>query len=99
MVKQNLGVTFARVAYSNDEKTWSVRAGNNFEISGGFVKPPPGMPMEAKPLRAQTMDILFSPTMEKVVGISDKVKINASGIVLDFGGKFSSAGKFVYEGG
>lgn len=98
-VKQNLGATFARFTYSNDEKTWSVKAGNGLEVTGGFLKPPPGMPLEVRPLRVQTMDPLFSPTMEKIVGISDKVKVNAAGIVLDFSGKYSSAGKFAYEGG
>lgn len=99
MVKQNLGVSFARFAYQNDEKTWSVKAGNALEFNGSFVKPPPGMSMEPKPMRAQTLDPLFSPTMDKVVGISDKHKVNVAGLVHDFTGKYSSSGKFVYEGG
>jgi hypothetical protein len=99
MIKQNRGVTVARFDYANDEQTWSVKAGGDFEVSGSFVKPPPDMPIDVKPRRAQTMDPLFSPTMEKVVGVTDRVNINAGGIRLDFGGRYSSAGRFSYEGG
>lgn len=98
MIKQNLGITYARFTYSNDEKTWSVKAGTALDVSGGFVKPAPGTPFEVKPLRAQTMDPLFSPTMEKVVGISQRLKANVAGLNLDFSGKYSSAGRFTYEG-
>ena len=98
MVKQNLGATFARFTYANDEKTWSVKAGSDLEISAGFVKPPPGAPMVAKALCVQTYDPLFAPTSEKIVGTADRVKVNAAGIKLELSGKYSSAGKFTYEG-
>ncbi len=98
MVKQNLGVSFAPFTYANDEKTWSVKAGNAIELEGSFVKPPPGLPVPATPKRAQTFDPLFMPTMEKVVGISQKYKTNVAGLVYDISGKYSSAGRFVYEG-
>ena len=98
LVKENLGLTFARFTYSNDEKTWSVKAGAALDIEASFVKAPPGMPFDSKPLHAQTYDPLFMPTMEKVVGTTQKYKANVGGLSYDITGKYSSAGRFVYKG-
>lgn len=98
MVKQNLGVSFARFEYGNDEKAWSVKAGKFLEIKGGFLKPPPGMPLEAKPKRVETYDPFFGPTMEKTVGVTDKYTADVGGLKYSISGKYSSAGRFEYSG-
>lgn len=98
LVKENLGVSFGKFAYKNDEREWSVDVDRRLHIRGGFVKAPPGAPVESKPKRAQTYDFLFGPTMEKVVGIADSYKANVAGLDYDIRGKYSSAGRFKYTG-
>lgn len=91
-------IAFAKFEYANDGKAWSVRAGNTLEIRAGFVRAPPDFPAESTPKKAQTYDALFGPTMEKVVGISEKYRANIAGLNYDISGKYSSSGRFVYEG-
>jgi len=91
-------VAFANFEYRNDGKSWSVQAGNVVEVAAGFVKPPPGVPMEASPKTAQTYDPLFAPTMEKVVGISERYRADIGGMKYDLTGKYSSSGRFAYNG-
>ncbi|MBI2649511.1 MAG: DUF1326 domain-containing protein [Thaumarchaeota archaeon] len=97
-VGQPLGVFWAKFDYSNDEKSWSVKAGDTLQIKGGFVKPPPGVPLESKPKVAQTYDPLFSPTMEKTVGITESYKANVAGLDYNITGRYSSSGRFKYQG-
>ncbi len=97
-VKQPLGIWWARFEYKNDLKSWWVKAGDALEVKGDFVKPPPGLPFEAKPKTAQTYDPLFGPSMEKTVGISEKFRANVGGLSYDISGKYSSSGKFEYQG-
>ncbi len=97
-VKQPLGVWWAKFDHTNDGRAWSVKAGDALEIKAGFVKPPPGVPFEAKPKVAQTYDPLFGPTMEKVVGIADAYHAKVGGLEYDISGKYSSSGRFKYEG-
>ena len=97
-VKQFLGVWWARFDHTNDGKAWSVKAGDALEIKASFVKPPPGVPMEAKPKVAQTYDPLFGPSMEKVVGTTDAYRAKVGGLDYDISGKYSSSGRFKYEG-
>lgn len=98
LVKNNLGITYAKFEYANDEKSWSAKAGDFLNVNGGFVKAPPDAPVESKPKRAQTYDFLFSPTMEKVVGITDHYRANLAGLNYDISGRYSSSGRFRYEG-
>ncbi len=97
-VKQPLGVWWAKFDYSNDGKSWMVKAGDALEIKAGFVKAPPGVPFESKPKVAQTYDPLFGPTMEKVVGISDHYRAAVGDLDYNISGKYSSSGRFKYEG-
>ena len=97
-VKQPLVVWWAKFDHTNDGRAWSVKAGDALEIKAGFVKPPPGVPFEAKPKVAQTYDPLFGPTMEKVVGIADAYHAKVGGLEYDISGKYSSSGRFKYEG-
>ena len=97
-VKQPLGMWWAKFDHANDGKSWSVKAGNMLEVKASFVKPPPGLPFESKPKTAQTYDPLFGPSMEKVVGITDLYRAKAGGLDYDISGKYSSSGRFKYEG-
>ena len=97
-VKQPLGVWWAKFDYRNDGKSWWVKAGDALEVKADFVKPPPGLPFEAKAKIAQTYDPLFGPSMEKTVGTAEKFHVNAGGLSYDITGKYSSAGKFEFQG-
>ncbi len=97
-VKNPLGISWARFEHSNDERSWSVKAGDFLDIKAGFVKAPAGLPFESKPKVAQTYDPLFGPTMEKVVGITEHYHTNFEGLDYDISGKYSSSGRFKYEG-
>ena len=97
-VKSPLGIWWAKFDYSNDARSWSVRAGDALEVKASFVKPPPGLPFEAKPKTAQTYDPLFGPSMEKVVGITDSYRAKVGGLNYDISGRYSSSGRFKYEG-
>jgi hypothetical protein len=97
-VDNPLGVWWANFSYSNDQKSWSVKAGDSLDIKAGFVKAPPGVPFESTPKVAQTYDPLFSPSMEKVVGITDQYRANVGGLEYDISGKYSSSGHFKYGG-
>ena len=97
-VKNPLGVLWARFEHSNDERSWSVQAGDALKIKAGFVKPPPGLPFEAKAKIAQTYDPLFGPSMEKVVGITEYYNAKAWDLSYDISGRYSSSGRFKYEG-
>lgn len=98
LIKENLGVSFGKFAYKNDEKAWSADVDGKLHIRGGFVKAPPGAPVKSEPKRAQTYDFLFGPTMEKTVGVADAYKANVSGLDYDVQGKYSSSGRFKYTG-
>jgi hypothetical protein len=100
MLKVNnpLGVWWANFSYSNDQKSWSVKAADSLDIKGGFVKAPPGVPFESSPKVAQTYDPLFGPSMEKVVGITDQYRANVGGLEYDIRGRYSSSGHFKYGG-
>ncbi|HEV8361098.1 MAG TPA: DUF1326 domain-containing protein, partial [Candidatus Thermoplasmatota archaeon] len=65
MIKKNSGVVYAPIDYKNDQRAWSVKAGNYVEVRGGFAKAPEGFPIASEPKKAQTYDIFFGPTMEK----------------------------------
>jgi hypothetical protein len=78
MIKENRGVTFAKFAYDNDGKSWSVKAGDALDLKGEFVTPPAGMPFESKPKKVEVYDLLFAPTLEKVVGITGYYRANIS---------------------
>jgi len=97
-VKQPLGIWWAKFDHTNDGKSWSVKAGDMLEVRASFVKPPPGLPFEAKPKTAQTYDPLFAPSMEKIVGITDIFRATAGGLDYNINGKYSSSGHFKYEG-
>jgi hypothetical protein len=97
-VKEPLGIWWSKIDYSNDGKSWSVKAGDALDIKASFVKPPPGTPFEAKPKVAQTFDPLFGPSMEKVVGLTDSYHLKAGGLDYDISGKYSSSGRFSYDG-
>ncbi len=97
-VKNPLGMWWAKFDHSNDGRSWSVKAGDALEIKAEFVKPPPGLPFESKPKTAQTYDPLFAPTMEKVVGISQHYTAKVGDLNYDISGKYSSSGRFKYEG-
>jgi hypothetical protein len=45
-VKNPLGVWRASFNYSNDAKSWSVKAGNSLDIKAAFVKALEGVPFE-----------------------------------------------------
>lgn len=102
LVKDNLGITYAHFDYDNDGKSWSVRAGTYpalaLDVKAGFVKAPPGAPVGSAPKRAQTYDSFYSPSMEKVVGITDTYRANIAGLNYDFSGRYSGSGRFRYEG-
>ena len=98
MVKKNLGVTYVKFDFANDDSTRSVKAGAALDMRGGFVKAPPGMPLESARKRAQTYDVFYGPSMEKVVGISEKYRVNHAGHNWDINGRYSSSGRFTYEG-
>jgi hypothetical protein len=97
-VKQPLGIWWAKFDYKNDGRSWSVKAGDALEIKADFVKPPAGLPFEAKPKVAQTYDPLFMPSMEKVVGVAETYHANVGGLSYDISGKYSSSGRFEYKG-
>lgn len=97
-VKNPLGTWWAKFDYSNDAKSWSVRAGDALEVKASFVKPPPGLPFEAKPKTAETYDPLFGPSMEKIVGITESYRANVGGLNYNISGRYSSSGHFKYEG-
>ncbi len=97
-VKQPLGIWWSKFDLTNDGKSWSVKAGNYLEVKASFVKPPPGLPFEAKPKTAQTYDPLFAPSMEKIVGVADSFRLNVPGLNFDINGKYSSSGRFKFEG-
>jgi len=97
-VKQPLGVWWAKFNYTNDGKSWSVRAGDALEVKASFVKAPPGTPFESKPKTAQTYDPFFMPSMEKVVGITETYRAGVGGLTYDINGKYSSSGRFKYQG-
>ncbi len=97
-VKQPLGIWWAKFDHTNDGKSWSVKAGDYLEVKASFVKPPPGTPFEAKPKTAQTYDPLFAPSMEKIVGVADTFRLNVPGLNFDINGKYSSSGRFKFEG-
>ncbi len=46
-VKNPLGVWWVNFNYSNDAKSWSVKAGDALDINAEFVKPPQGLPFES----------------------------------------------------
>jgi hypothetical protein len=98
-VKNPLGVWWTNFSYSNDAKSWSVKAGNTLDIKAGFVKAPQGVPFESKPKVAQTYDPLFGPSMEKVVGIADHYQATVGDLQYDISGRYSSSGRFKYSGG
>ncbi len=97
-VKNALGVWWAKFDYSNDAKSWSVKAGDSLDIKAGFVKVPEGVPFESTPKVAQTYDPLFGPSMEKVVGITDRYHTKVGGLDYDISGRYSSSGRFKYGG-
>jgi len=98
LIKENRGVTFAKFEYDNDGKSWSVKAGDSLDVKGEFVKPPPGVPFESKPKKVETYDPLFGPTMEKIVGITEHYRANVGGMNYDISGRYSSSGRFSYQG-
>jgi hypothetical protein len=91
-------VWWANFNYSNDAKSWSVKAGNSLDIKAEFVKAPQGVPLESTPKVAQTYDPLFGPSMEKVVGITDHYHATVGGLEYDISGRYSSSGRFKYGG-
>ncbi len=97
-VKNPLGIWWARFDHSNDGKSWSVKAGDALDVKAEFVKPPPGVPFESKPKVAQTYDPLFGPSMEKVVGITNHYHASVGGLDFEISGRYSSSGRFKYEG-
>ena len=97
-VKEPLGIWWAKFDHANDGKSWSVKAGDTLEIKAGFVKPPPGLPFEAKPKVAQSYDPLYGPSMDKVVGITDVFRVKVGGLDYDISGTNSPSGRFKYEG-
>ena len=98
MIKNPPEVLFAKFDYANDGKTWSVKAGSALDVKAGFLKAAPGMPFPSAPKVAQTYDPFFGPTMEKVVGISDHLRARTGATDIDLSGRYSSSGRFVYEG-
>ena len=98
LMKNPPEILFARFDYSNDGKTWSVKAGSAVDIKAGFLKAAPGMPFASAPKIAQTYDPFFLPTGEKVVGISDHLRARTGATDIDLSGRYSSSGRFVYEG-
>ncbi len=98
MIKSAPEVLFARFDYANDGKTWSVRAGNLLDLKAEFLKAAPGMPFPSNPKIAQTYDPFFGPTMEKVVGISNHYRSKTGATDVDLSGRYSSSGRFAYEG-
>lgn len=98
MIKSPPEVLFAKFEYANDGKTWSVKAGSSLDVKAAFLKAAPGMPFPSAPKTAQTYDPFFLPTMEKVVGISDHLRAKTGATDVDLSGKYSSSGRFVYEG-
>jgi hypothetical protein len=98
-VKNPLGVWWANFIYSNDARSWSVKAGNSLDIKAEFVKAPQGLPFQSTPKVAQTYDPLFGPSMEKVVGITEHYHATVGGLEYDISGRYSSSGRFKYSGG
>jgi len=97
-VKNRLGIWWAKFDYSNDGRSWSVKAGNALNVKAEFVKPPPGVPIPAAPKNAQTYDPLFGPSMEKLVGTAQTYHASVGGLEYDISGRYSSSGHFSYEG-
>jgi hypothetical protein len=97
-VNNPLGVWWANFNYSNDAKSWSVKADNSLDIKAAFVKAPEGVPFESSPKVAETYDPLFGPSMEKVVGITDHYHATVGGLEYDISGRYSSSGRFKYGG-
>ena len=64
-----------------------------------FVKAPQGYLFESTPKVAQTYDPLFSPLMEKVVGITDHYQATVGDLQFDISGRYSSLGRFKYSDG
>ncbi len=91
-------ISYAKLDYGNDGKTWWAKSGGTLDVKGGFVKAPPQSGIESSPKKAQTYDALYSPTMEKTVGISDHYKANLPGMNYDITGRYSSSGRFTYQG-
>ena len=98
VIKNPPHVSFGKFEYSNDGKSWSVKAGSDVEVRAGYLKPPKDMPFPDRPMKAVAMDPFFGPSLEKVVGISEKFRANTGGISAEVSGKYSSSGNFVYEG-
>jgi hypothetical protein len=98
LIKENRGVTFAKFEYDNDGKSWSVKAGDALDVRGEFVKAPPGVPFESKPKKVEVYDPLFSPSMEKIVGVTEHYRANVGGMNYDINGRYSSSGRFSYQG-
>ena len=67
-VKNPLGVWWANFNYSNDARSWSVKAGNSLDIKAEFVKAPQGLPFQSTPKVAQTYDPLLALLWRKSSG-------------------------------
>lgn len=98
VVKGPPEVLGAKFRYSNNGRKWGAKAGDYVEIQGGYLEPPKEFGLKLSPRKVQTFDLLFSPTMEKVVGISETYRMNAGGLMYDIRGRYSSSGKFDYRG-
>ena len=98
LLKSQPELMVAKFDYTNDGKAWSVKAGGVLDIKAGFVKAAPGMPFESVPKRAQTYDPFFLPSGEKVVGVTDHYHAKTGSLNFDIAGRYSSSGRFVYEG-
>jgi hypothetical protein len=98
MVKEDAGITYAPFEYANDGRTWSAKAGKHLEVRASFAKPPPGMPLEAVPKKAQTYDPFYGPTMEKIAGLADVFTVDVAGLKYNFKARNSTSGRFKLTG-
>ncbi|MBI2126616.1 MAG: DUF1326 domain-containing protein [Thaumarchaeota archaeon] len=97
-VKTPFGIFWAKFEYSNDRKSWWVKAGKTLNIRAEFVKAPPGTPFKSEPKTAQTYDPLFAPSMEKIVGVTQQYQASVGGLEYEISGRYSSSGRFSYQG-
>ena len=98
LVKNNLGVKYAKFQYHNDGKSWSASAGKMLEVKGGIVKAPPGLGVETTPKKSETYDFFYGPSMEKILGTSEYFRSDLDGLEFDISDRNSASGKFRYQG-
>ncbi len=98
LMKNKIGVNYAKFQYDNDGKSWSMSAGKMLEVKGGIVTAPPGLGMETTPKKAETYDFFYAPSMEKILGTSEYFRSSLDGLEFNMSDRNSASGRFRYQG-